>query len=118
MAAYFCAGFGYVISATFIVAIVNGLPGLAGQGGLAFSGDRACCCAGCCFNWDLIARYTGDINALILAALLQIVGIILPVAVGADSYASVPSFFLAAPYRYGQSGTDNGRALLPNDQLR
>lgn len=34
------------------------------------------------FNWDIIARYTGDINALILAAVLQIVGIIMPVAVG------------------------------------
>ena len=34
MAAYFCAGFGYVVSATFIVAIVERLPGLAGQGNL------------------------------------------------------------------------------------
>ena len=34
------------------------------------------------FNWDLIARYTGDINALILAAVLQIVGIVMPVAMG------------------------------------
>lgn len=81
MAAYFCAGFGYVISATFIVAIVNGLPGLAGQGGLAFL-VIGLAAAPAAFNWDLIARYTGDINALILAAVLQIVGIILPVAVG------------------------------------
>ncbi len=81
MAAYFCAGFGYVISATFIVAIVNGLPGLAGQGALAFLAIGLAA-APAAFNWDLIARYTGDLNALILAAVLQIVGIVLPVAVG------------------------------------
>lgn len=81
MAAYFCAGFGYVISATFIVAIVNGLPGLAGQGALAFLAIGLAA-APAAFNWDLIARYTGDLNALIIAAVLQIVGIVLPVAVG------------------------------------
>jgi predicted MFS family arabinose efflux permease len=81
MAAYFCAGFGYVISATFIVAIVDGLPGLAGQGWLAFLAIGLAATPAA-FNWDLIARRTGDINALILAAVLQIVGIILPVAVG------------------------------------
>jgi predicted MFS family arabinose efflux permease len=81
MAAYFCAGFGYVVSATFIVAIVNKLPGLAGQGNLAFLaiGIGA---APACINWDFIARRTGDLNALILAAVLQIVGILLPVVVG------------------------------------
>ena len=69
------------MSATFIVAIVNKLPGLAGQGNLAFLaiGIGA---APACINWDLIARRTGDLNALILAALLQIVGILLPVLVG------------------------------------
>ncbi len=81
MAAYFCAGFGYVISATFIVAIVDGLPRLAGQGALAFLAIGLAA-APAAFNWDLIARYTGDLNALILAAVLQIVGIVLPVAVG------------------------------------
>lgn len=81
MAAYFCAGFGYVVSATFIVAIVNKLPGLAGQGNLVFLaiGIGA---APACINWDFIARRTGDLNALILAAVLQIVGILLPVMVG------------------------------------
>lgn len=81
MAAYFCAGIGYVVSATFIVAIVNKLPGLAGQGNLAFLaiGIGA---APACINWDFIARRTGDLNALILAAILQIIGILLPVMVG------------------------------------
>jgi predicted MFS family arabinose efflux permease len=80
MAAYFCAGFGYVVSVTFIVAIVNQLPGLAGWGNLVFLaiGIGA---APACINWDFIAGRTGDLNALILAALLQIVGILLPVLV-------------------------------------
>ena len=81
MAAYFCAGFGYVISATFIVAIVNRLPGLAGQGNWVFLAIGVGA-APACINWDLIARRTGDLNALILAAVLQIIGILLPVVVG------------------------------------
>ena len=81
MAAYFCAGVGYVVSATFIVAIVDKLPGLAGRGTLAFLAIGLAA-APACINWDLIARRTGDINALIAAAVLQIVGILLPVVVG------------------------------------
>ncbi len=80
MAAYFCAGFGYVVSVTFIVAIVNHLPDLAGWGNLVFLAIGVGA-APACFNWDLIARRTGDLNALILAAVLQIVGILLPVLV-------------------------------------
>lgn len=81
MAAYFCAGFGYVVSATFIVAIVNKLPGMAGQGNLIFLAIGLGA-APACINWDFIARRTGDLNALILAAVLQIIGILLPVMVG------------------------------------
>ncbi len=40
MAAYFCAGFGYVISATFIVAIVEQAAGAAGAGRAGFPGHR------------------------------------------------------------------------------
>jgi cyanate permease len=78
MAAYFCAGAGYVVSATFIVAIVDKLPGLAGRGTLAFLAIGLAA-APACINWDFIARRTGDLNALILAALLQIIGIVMPV---------------------------------------
>ena len=81
MAAYFCAGIGYVVSATFIVAIVDRLPGLAGRGTLAFLviGIAA---APACIVWDFIARRTGELNALIATAILQIIGILLPVLVG------------------------------------
>jgi len=77
MAAYFCAGVGYVVSATFIVAIVDSLPSMTGYGNLAFI-VLGLSAAPACINWDLIARRTGDLNALILAAVLQIVGILLP----------------------------------------
>ena len=42
-------------------------------------------------SWDFIARYTGELNALILAAILQIVGILLPLAVG----GLLPAIFAA-----------------------
>ncbi|PWQ95021.1 YbfB/YjiJ family MFS transporter [Leucothrix pacifica] len=78
MLAYFCAGIGYVVSATFIVAIVDALPGLAGKGAWVFM-VLGLAAAPACMIWDLVARRTGDINALILAAILQIVGIMLPI---------------------------------------
>ncbi|MES9851946.1 MAG: YbfB/YjiJ family MFS transporter [Candidatus Thiodiazotropha sp. L084R] len=78
MAAYFCAGVGYVVSATFIVAIVDQLPGLQGKGAWTFLllGIAA---TPACIIWDLIARKTGYLNALITAFIIQIIGILLPV---------------------------------------
>lgn len=97
MAAYFCAGFGYVVSITFIVAIVNGLPGLAGWGNLVFLalGVGA---APACIMWDLIARRIGDLNALILAAVLQIAGILLPVLLPGLWAAMLGSFIFGATF--------------------
>jgi predicted MFS family arabinose efflux permease len=81
MFAYFCAGIGYVVSATFIVAIIDHMPGLAGNGTLVFFiiGVAA---APSCIVWDLIARRVGKLNALISASVLQIIGIMLPVLAG------------------------------------
>lgn len=80
--AYFCAGFGYVISATFIVAILEKLPMLAGKGSWVWVivGIAA---APSCFVWDRIAAACGQVPALLLAYGLQTVSIILP-AVSAD----------------------------------
>ncbi|MFK5984090.1 MAG: YbfB/YjiJ family MFS transporter [Pseudomonadota bacterium] len=78
MAAYFCAGVGYVISATFIVAIVDQLPGLQGKGSWTFM-VLGLAAAPACIIWDFIARRFGNINALIYACMVQIVGILLPV---------------------------------------
>ncbi|MDD2729269.1 YbfB/YjiJ family MFS transporter [Malikia sp.] len=81
MAAYFCAGIGYVVSTTFIVAIVERLPGLAGQGKWAFLAIGIAA-APASIVWDFVARRVGDLDALITAALLQIAGILLPLAGG------------------------------------
>lgn len=78
MVAYFCAGVGYVVSATFLVAIVEQLPGLQGRGSLAFM-VLGLAAAPACVVWDLAARRIGAYNAMFWAFLLQIAGILLPV---------------------------------------
>jgi predicted MFS family arabinose efflux permease len=77
MLAYFCAGYGYVVSSTFLVDIVEGVEGLQGQGGFAFLlvGLAATPAA---LVWDRIARNVGYLKTLLAAYILQAVGIILP----------------------------------------
>ena len=78
VAAYFCAGWGFVINATFTVAIVEKQPLLAGQGPWAWLlvGLAA---TPAVFVWDRIARRLGDVGALLLAYGVQILGVLLPV---------------------------------------
>mgnify|MGYP002639509562 CR=1 FL=1 len=80
MLAYFCAGVGYVVSATFIVAIIDQLPGLSGKGTWTFM-ILGLAAAPACILWDLIARKIGDINALIATFILQIFGILIPILI-------------------------------------
>jgi len=77
MMAYFCAGYGYVVSSTFIVDIVEGVEGLQGQGWFAFLliGLAA---TPAVLIWDRIARNIGYLKALLAAYTLQVAGIILP----------------------------------------
>jgi len=79
LAAYFAAGWGFVISATFTVAIVEREPALAGHGAWAWAlvGIAA---TPAVFLWDRIARVLGDIRALMLAFVLQILAVMLPAA--------------------------------------
>ena len=97
MLAYFCAGVGYVISATFIVAIVDQLPGLAGKGALTFM-VLGLAAMPACIVWDLIARRIGDINALISAFALQIVGILLPVLDASISFAMLGAILFGGTF--------------------
>lgn len=77
LACYFCAGYGYVISATFIVTIVERMPGLTGRGNLSFV-VLGLAATPAVLLWDLIARHTGYLKAIMLALVLQAVSILLP----------------------------------------
>ena len=78
---YFAAGWGFVISATFTVAMVEREPALAGQGAWAWAlvGLAALPAV---FIWDRVARRVGDTRALLLAFGLQTCAIVLPAASG------------------------------------
>jgi len=77
MASYFCAGWGFVVNATFTVAMVEHQPLLAGKGPLAWLlvGVAA---TPAVFVWDRLARRLGDIGALALAFVLQITSVVMP----------------------------------------
>ncbi|KKO49415.1 major facilitator transporter [Arsukibacterium sp. MJ3] len=77
LASYFCAGYGYVISATFIVTIVERMPGLAGSGNLSFI-ILGLAAAPAVLLWDRIARKIGYLKAIMLALLAQMLAILLP----------------------------------------
>ena len=81
LASYFAAGWGFVISATFTVAIVEREPLLAGQGHLAWAmvGFAAMPAV---FVWDRVARLVGDKQALLIAFGLQTMSVLMPAASG------------------------------------
>ena len=76
--AYFCAGFGYVVSATFLVAIIDNQPSLKGNGNLVWLVTGLAAAPACIF-WDRVARKIGELEALLIAYGLNIIGIIVPV---------------------------------------
>ena len=77
-AAYFCEGLGYIVSGTFLVAMVQRLSGtsLSGNQAWIIVGLSA---AGSTFLWSVMARRTGFLPALVGAYILQSAGIVLPV---------------------------------------
>ena len=75
--AYFCAGVGYVISATFLVTIVDKQTSLQGNGSLVWLLVGLAATPACVF-WDRIARKIGELKALFIAYAINIVGIIIP----------------------------------------
>ena len=91
-AAYFLEGIGYIVTGTFLVAIVDGTPGLRGIGadvwivvGLAVIPSV--------FLWAKLAGRAGYARALAGAYALQAAGIALPIAGGAGAaFASAVLF--------------------------
>lgn len=76
-AAYFCVGLGYIVSGTFLVAIVqsNTASSLAGTTTWIVVGVAA---AGSTLVWPMLATRVGAIPALVAAHGLQALGILLP----------------------------------------
>jgi hypothetical protein len=68
---------GYVISATFLVAIVVRQPGMAGGGNLTWV-VVGLAAAPAVIWWDRLARRAGDVRALLAAYAVQIVSFLLP----------------------------------------
>jgi predicted MFS family arabinose efflux permease len=78
MMAYFCAGVGYAVIVTFIVAHVNQIAGQNEYGALTFM-IIGLAAAPACIIWDLVARKIGTLNALFLAFILQFFGMLIPI---------------------------------------
>lgn len=73
---YFCAGVGYVVTATFLVAIAETSPLWAGQSWVVWL-ITGCAAAPACWLWDRLVRRLGDWPALLLAYLLNALSILL-----------------------------------------
>lgn len=74
--AYFCAGVGYVVSATFLVAIAAHHPALRGYGNVIWVVAGLAAMPSCPL-WDRVARRAGDIPALLAAFAVLIASILL-----------------------------------------
>ena len=89
LAMYFCAGFGFVISATFTVAIAARQSALAHTGGLAWV-MVGLAAVPAVLAWDHIARRIGDLPALLWAFGAQTLSVLLP------AFSDTPAWFLLA----------------------
>lgn len=75
--AYFTEGVGFVVQGTFLPDIINNLPGLEGYGNITWTLVGL---AGIpsCIIWMRLAHKYGSINIIIIALLLQTIGILIP----------------------------------------
>jgi predicted MFS family arabinose efflux permease len=94
---YLCAGYGYVVSATFIVDIVDRLPAFDGRGNWVWAvvGLAAIPAS---FVWDSVARRWGIVQALIAAFLLQTISIILPVLTRDATWIGLSAILFGATF--------------------
>ena len=75
--AYFTEGVGFVVQGTFLPDIINHLPGLSGYGNITWtivglSGIPSC------IIWMRLAHKYGSVNIIIIALLIQTIGILIP----------------------------------------
>lgn len=76
--AYFTAGVGFVVQATFFPDIINSLEGLSGQGNIGWL-IVGCAGAPAAIIWMRLAYRFNSVDMIILAFILQIIGILIPV---------------------------------------
>jgi MFS family permease len=77
MIAYFTEGIGYVIQATFLPDIINSIAGLEGYGGYTWTIVGLSAIISTISLLNLAHKY-GSVNIIILAMLLQVIGILIP----------------------------------------
>jgi len=70
--AYFCAGFGYVVTATFLIAIVELLPDMKGLGWAVWLIVGIAAAPGC-WLWDIYVRKVGLWSSLFQAYILNMI---------------------------------------------
>lgn len=75
--AYFTAGVGFVVQATFFPDIINSIKGLEGFGGLGWL-IVGLCGIPSAIIWMRLAHKFGSVNIIMIVSLLQIIGILLP----------------------------------------
>ena len=94
---YLCAGYGYVVSATFIVDIVDRVPAFVGRGNWVWVivGLSAIPAS---FIWDRVARRGGIVQTLIAAFLLQTLSIILPVLTHEPVWITLSAILFGATF--------------------
>ena len=75
--AYFAEGVGFVVQGTFLPDIINNLPGLEGYGNITWTLVGL---AGIpsCIIWMRLAHKYGSVNIIIIALMIQTVGILIP----------------------------------------
>ncbi len=89
-AAYFCEGLGYIITGTFLVALLHRMPGMEGTGTLAWLLVGLAAIPSC-IVWMRIGMRIGPVAGLVAAHLVQAVGIVLPIV-----WAGFPGALLGA----------------------
>lgn len=95
--AYFCEGAGYIITGTFLVAIVKSIPELADYAALSwmFVGLGAIPST---ILWSMMAEKLGHGKATYLAFILQIIAVILPVFSESMMSLVISSLFFGATF--------------------
>lgn len=97
IAAYSCAGVGYVISATFIVAILENMPELRGKGDWIWV-ILGIAAVPSCIVWDKISTRIGEVKALILSYGLLLLSIVIPAASSTLSLNIVGALLFGATF--------------------